>query len=211
MPLIRKEKISEFSSWALWHITEELDELIQLLEPADEDKAALDTLVHEKQKKEWLASRVLIKQLAAWYNISYTGIYKDQNGKPWLKDSSAEISISHSYPYATAIIHLYKPVGIDIEHFKPKLVNISERFLSPEELIYTEENINKLCIFWSAKEVLYKIYNRRKLIFKKDLQILPFKMQMDGFLIGLIHVRENSLKIKIRYIQSENFIIAFNV
>lgn len=211
MPLTRTEKINEFSTWALWHITEETEELIDFLSPSNEEKRILDAITIPVRQREWLASRILTKQLAAAYNIPYMGIEKDNFGKPWLKGSSAEISISHSYPYAAAIIHLHKSVGIDLEHFKPKLVNIAERFLSAEELLHTEGSIAKLCVCWCAKEVLYKIYHQKKLILKKDLEVLPFNLHMEGFLMGLIHQQEKSIKVKIKYIHNHDHIIAFCV
>ena len=33
-------------------------------------------------------------------------------------------------------------------------------------------DLEKLCKFWNGKEVLYKIYGRKKLIFKENMEII---------------------------------------
>ena len=71
-------------SWGLWHIQENLDELIELLDINDIDLSYLDKIGHDKKKKEFLASRIVTKQLLNYYDKPYKGIIKDDILKPYL-------------------------------------------------------------------------------------------------------------------------------
>lgn len=211
MPLIQINTISNSSSWALWEINESIDELIDQLQPAKNELEALSNISNEKRKSEWLAGRLVIKKLAEHYGYTNAKVLKDEFGKPYLDNSKAEVSISHSFPYAAAIIDQSVSVGIDIEHLKPKLVNLAERFLSEQELAAVQNNLHKLCLYWSAKEVLYKVYHRRKLIYKKDLEILPFNLELEGFLTGNIYQTNSTTQIRMKYTRLGELMIVYSI
>jgi phosphopantetheinyl transferase len=93
-----------------------------------------------------------------------------QTGKPILVDSNVEISITHSFPLAGAMINLHKPCGIDLEWPREKLRKIQGKFLHESEKKH-ENNIDALCKIWLSKEVLFKVYGIKSLSFKDEMKV----------------------------------------
>ncbi|MEO9968030.1 MAG: 4'-phosphopantetheinyl transferase superfamily protein [Reichenbachiella sp.] len=150
---------------------------IGLAEIEEQDESLLESspeldALHPKKRKEFLASRALLKTMCEQLDIPYQGIRKDDFGKPHLIDSSYHISISHSYPMVACAIHPSRSCGIDIESARPQLLKIKHKFLNPQELAVCGDDLSKLCLHWAAKETLYKIHGRKKLIFTKELAVL---------------------------------------
>ena len=165
--LLSKENETD---WALWKVEESQDELYKLLNDSTAGPE-LDQINHPQKRLEWLASRLVIKKLVENLNQEFPGIYKDAFGKPHLYQLPFHISIAHCYPYAVGALHDSLPIGIDIEQPRDKLIRIRDRFLNNNEIKLTGNDINLLCKFWSGKEVLYKIYGRKKLVFKENIHI----------------------------------------
>jgi len=131
----------------------------------------------EKRKREWLAARVLLKQLIAEEKeILYT-----DSGKPYLADESYFISISHTKGYISLILDEKKSVGIDIEYISSRVEKIQKRFVNEEE----EKNISKkhplihLLLHWSAKEALFKLLEENDIEFKTQLHINSFEPELE--------------------------------
>lgn len=152
------------TSVGLAEITSENDEILQ------KDHADLDHL-HPKKRLEFLASRQLIKLMCEELKVSYHGVEKDEFGKPYLINSTHQISISHSYPMIACALNPAVPCGIDIESARPQLQKIKHKFLNQQELDFCGEDLNKLVLHWSAKEALYKIHGRKRLIFSEQLAV----------------------------------------
>jgi len=104
MPFIFSKNIENRAHLALWRINEDIDTLIPLLDPNKEESMQISQLRNEQRIKQWLACRIIIKKLLADIGKEYNGISKDKNGKPFLKETSCSISISHSKNYAAAIL-----------------------------------------------------------------------------------------------------------
>lgn len=164
MPLLLSKKIDEHSAYAVWNIQETFLELPYLSpEPFPAD-------LNPIRQAEWIVGRILVKSLCDSFGIVCEGISKEENGKPYLKNSYAHISISHSFPIAAAMIHLKKPCGIDMERPREKHALVRDKFLHPTEMQY-KDDIAKLCTIWGAKEVVYKIFGRRFLSLKDEIKI----------------------------------------
>ena len=191
---------------ALWRITENEEMLSNLAGEA----ACPKEVVHVTKRLEWLAGRVTIKQLTENMGFSYRGIEKDQFGKPFLTALSYPISLSHSYPYVAAQINTRHPVGIDVEQPHPKLLTIAQRVLNEEELQDAGRNPVKHCIYWCAKEALYKIYGRRSLIFARHLAVAPFRLHAEGALTGYIRSNEISEEISLHYVVESDFVLVYS-
>lgn len=171
MPLLKVAAINENAHWALWNIEESIAELWQLLNPSPEAQIELQQIHHHQKKMEWLASRLVIRHLVKHMGASFYGIYKDAFGKPHLKKTPLHISIAHCFPLAVGAIHLHHAIGIDVERPRKKLMRIRDRFLNVNESEQVGSDLEKLCKFWTGKEVLYKIYGRKKLIFKENMEV----------------------------------------
>ena len=151
---------------ALWEITETLDELLQLSHVIS--TADLNT---EKRKKEWIASRLLLKKISPNTTISY-----NEFGAPKLNNGNY-ISISHSKGLVAVIIS-QQQVGIDIEEISEKALRVSSKFISTNNLKFL--TTEKATLIWCCKEAVYKWCQKGNIDFIKDIIIQPFLLEEKG-------------------------------
>ncbi len=129
---------------------------------------------HPAQRTEWLACRVAIRQLVEQLGGVYTGLYKDEYGKPHLRGLPWSISLSHTTGWAAAVLHQSRPFGIDIEPIREQFQRVVPRTLSASEIAHAAGLPERLAVYWCAKESLYKLYGKRQLTFREHLHIDPF-------------------------------------
>ena len=196
-------------SWGLWHITENLDELVETLDLNDIDVSYLDKIGHDKKKKEFLASRIVIKQLLTYYDKPYKGIIKDDILKPYLVGHKYHVSLSHSHDFASAVIHPGKKTAIDIELISKKLLLIAPKFLNPAEAAFCQDDLNKITLLWCAKETLYKVFHGRGLIFKENLFVTGFPEGNDGLMETEIRLGSQTWKYRMHYMILNGYAITF--
>lgn len=206
MPLEKLESFTE-SAWGLWHIRETEDELINRLKPFE---TIPDTIKHDQKRLEFCVGRLLAKTLLEKLGGRFEGIVKDAFGKPFFRNSSFQLSLSHSYPYVGALIHKSKSVGIDVEQIKSKLLKIAPRIMHPEELQDAGTDETKHCIYWCAKETLIKIYGKKDLTFAENLMISPFTREAKGNITGRIIVNNTETAIPLYYEVHPGFTVVLN-
>ena len=138
--------------------------------------AKADEIRFQKRKilshqKEFLASRRLLLEAG----IPSHFLTHDSNGIPGLK-SGQQLSITHTKNFA-GIALSKKPLGIDIQIFRPKICRIAPRFLHTAETFALEggQSTQKLTLIWTAKEALYKALKQKGIIFSKQLCVAKFK------------------------------------
>jgi 4'-phosphopantetheinyl transferase len=204
MPLYRIEQQADQIGWAIWHIEEAEEELaFEAFEQCPVE------LVSSQKRLEWLAARVLIKVLLTRNNLAYKGLVKDEFGKPFLRELPHSISLTHSFPYVAVQIHSSSSVGIDLEQPKAKLLKVGARVLSELEFADAGSDLTKLCIYWCAKEAMYKIYGQRGLHFSNQLNVEPFDLKKEGFLNGVITVNDQKQTVKLQYRVETDFVLVF--
>ena len=145
----------------------------------------------EIRKKEFLAARLALQHLLKLRGLATCEVYKDEFGKPHVKFHDAEISISHANGFGAAALNVNGAVGIDIEHPRSQIQRIAHKFLNDQERSWTDNEVGKLTMVWSAKEALYKLHGRTQLIFAEQMNVqVPDK---NGHGIGQItETSENS-------------------
>lgn len=210
MPLFRLTVINKDCIWGLWEITESVETLNAQLPPTIHDTQYLASVTHEGKKAESLAVRVLAKHMLHAWDYAYRGIIKDQHDKPYLADLPVHLSISHTSSYAAVIMHKHQEVGIDIEFIKEKLLKVAHKFLNDQEYEDAGNDLQKLAVYWSAKEVLYKKYGRRQLSLKEEINITPFELYTSGKITGAVEKNGYSRQNKIIYMIIDNLIISFS-
>ena len=188
MPITKIEKVNPHSAIGLWRIDETEEELFQLMALDSILQMPTSDISNTIKKQEWMAGRLVLKALVEFMGLKYEGIYKDEVGKPHLNIHPSHISLTHSYPWVGAVICEQKSVGIDLEQPKGKLRRIAYKFLNNIELEQADNNIEKLCVYWCAKEALYKLKGRKGIIFKENLMVEPFELDDKFELIGNIVV-----------------------
>jgi len=202
MPLQTFHQDGKQSGWALWHITETEDELMNNV-----IGKVPDEITNDKKRLEWLAGRHLMLALCNHLGLRYFGIKKDEFGKPYLEKYPHHISLSHSYPYVAAQIDHDHPVGIDIEQPREKLLSIAPRILSAKELFDAGNDLAKHCVYWCAKEAMYKIHGEGGLHFAQHIAVNPFPLKPKGNLIGKIFTAASSQEVSLDYFVEKDFVM----
>jgi phosphopantetheinyl transferase len=157
----------------IWKIEESADDLLTALDLTSTEVSIYNSFRHELRKKQWLAYRILLKQLLAPNPVN---IYYDLNGKPFLNSASHQISVSHAGKFAAAVYSKKNAVGIDIEVMRDRVVRVQHRFLQENELdsLCADNLIEHLYVFWGGKEALYKLHGTPEVDFRNDIHIQPF-------------------------------------
>lgn len=212
MPLIRLEKINESSWIGMWRIEEEIGWFFRKVDLNLEEPDTVGNISNHYKKLEWLSTRTLLQELTSKIGLNYPGIIKDDHGKPYLKDHSHPISVTHSYPYVSAIIHWDKEVGIDLEKLKvDKILRIAPKFMNSNEFAFSANDSHLSTLIWCAKETLYKLHGRKFVIFKEDLEIEPFEMQDRGQIVGHIKLPDLNASFDLNYEITDEYYITYTV
>ena len=205
MPL-EKIVVEADRAWALWLITE--DE-ITLQSELNGVEGLPDGMTNTQKRLEWLAGRVVAKQVMRALNVDFRGIAKDQFGKPFPRMSQLQLSLSHSFPYAAALVDRNSAVGIDLEQPKEKLFRIAKRIHHAEELRDLGNDLIKHCIYWCAKESMIKMRGRKDLIFAENMFIQPFQRKEEGNITGKFIIGDNQSIIRMHYLVYPSFVMVY--
>lgn len=150
----------------LWKLSETETQLSNLLNISLSSKSKLDLIKSSSQRRQFLG----VQNLLNLHKIKNDMLFYDDNGKPHLLNNKF-ISISHSFDYCGVIVSNVK-VGLDIEKFRSKILNISKKFVSQSDLglikLNSIENVTKV---WSIKEAVFKAFGHNKIDFKKNIII----------------------------------------
>jgi len=191
----------------LWEINEEYDRLLAEVSLDPEEKKRLDSFRYLPRKLEYLSVRALLQTML---NPQARIVY-DSTNKPYLKDNSYGISISHSGKYTAIFLSHSRRVGVDMEYMSHRISNLAHRFVNPVEKIVedTEKQRYHLYIHWCAKEALYKITDKNRLNFKKHLIIKPFEPQDEGIIHGVVNNEYINEEFDLMYVRMDNYIIVW--
>ncbi len=126
---------------------------------------------------KFLAGRLKIKQLQQKLKTDLLKtlglndlIATDEAGKPFLTDGRY-ISISHSGE-RVALVVSNRPVGVDIQLFSPKILQVQAKFINKEDFFHPEMDMQEqLHFLWTAKEALYKALGKKGISLKQDIII----------------------------------------
>ncbi len=207
MGLIIKEHIDNDCLLGVWEIAEDYNSLFSRLSLLPEDLQALEDFKNPLRKIEWLSVRVLLNEIT---NKNLSIVYNGSR-KPFIKDRSYNISISHSRNLTSVLLSEKKKVGLDLEYMSHRINKIASRFINDEEVITENDCDNKfhLYIHWCAKEALYKICDKQDINFKKNLTIEPFKPGDRGLLYGRVNNRYINERFKLSYFTIDNYVIVW--
>ena len=166
-------------AYAVWKTDETSEELLAMLSHKTWYLPFLEKVAKEGRRREWLACRVLLKQLLA----CETQVYYKESGAPFIAEEGVHISFSHTKGYvAVQVSTAEQPAGIDIEYLSDRVKKIQNRFVSPDEAqhISSENEANHLLLHWCAKETLFKLLDTEAVDFCKHLHLAPFDYALCG-------------------------------
>ena len=154
----------------------ELNNVFELL--SKEQKAYIGSLNEEKRNQS-LAARALLMKIASEhfdeFSLEYFCTY--ENGKPYLQNSSCEVSLTHSGEFVGCAVS-DTVVGMDIQCYSEVSEKLIKRVCTSEEQSYMALNGDKyFYLFWSLKESCKKAFDitfsqMAKLSFVEDGQII---------------------------------------
>jgi 4'-phosphopantetheinyl transferase len=135
MPVIYHKEEKNFRI-GIWKMDEEVEDLLNAGMLSEKDLARVTAFKSIARMKEWICTRLLLRELLPEQNAS---IVYDENGKPFLHDSSAHISVSHTKEFVGVIISEKYSVGIDLELIHPRIEKIVPRFVSDDEMNFVDK------------------------------------------------------------------------
>lgn len=209
MPLIKNIEIANKVQLGVWKINEELDGILSNFAFHKLEKEAYDSISNDSRKKQWLLTRHLLRLISKKNDL---WIDHDANRKPIVIGDEIDISITHTTEYVAILLGKNSSLGIDIENIQPRILKIKHKFIREDEFAFLNkenEYLTQLYILWSAKEALFKFYEKGNLDFRKHLQILPFEIEQSGEIYGIISYKQFSQKIKLDYEQINGHILVY--
>lgn len=202
MPLYKSLTVNKNTKVLIWKIEESFEELNASIILTDKSQTRLESMKSELHQRGFLSVRHLLKEVG----YADADLVYNEFGKPHLKDGK-HISITHSFTFSGIIISDEIPVGIDIEKQRDKILKIAPKFTPFEEyktIANHDALISKLTIVWGAKESLYKIYGKKKLLFLHHIYVEDFKFA-DEKTIGEIRYEGEVSSYDVYFLEFEDF------
>jgi 4'-phosphopantetheinyl transferase len=207
MGCITKHYLNEFSILGVWKIEEDINTLLDLVVLDSDEKKKYKGFSSNSRKLEFLSVRALLSELIG----KEAKIVYNKNNKPFLKDGSRFISISHSHKLTSILLSTNEKVGIDLEYMSTNIAAIAFKFLNRREKVTKEQEDRKyhLYIHWCAKEALYKICDKEGISIRKNITIEPFKLKDSGEIRGHVHTEKINESFDLYYSKYDNYAIVW--
>ncbi len=157
----------------IWKIEETFEDLFDQVVLNDINLIRLNTMKSEMHQRGFLSVRKLLQEAG----YADTDLHYNQDGKPHLKDNKF-ISISHSSQFSTIAIS-DKPIGIDIELAKEKVLKIASRFMNISHLedLSVSEKLEKPLLCGVLKSLSSKLKMKKELVFPTIFSKILFYYQ----------------------------------
>ena len=206
MALYKTLTVNKATKVLIWKIEESTSKLQEGIVLSENSTTRLNSMKSQLHQRGFLSIRHLLKE------VGYTDadLFYDEFGKPHLKNGKY-ISITHSFTFSAIIVSDKFHVGIDIEKQREKILKIAHKFTPFEEyktIANVDALISKLTIVWGAKESLYKIYGKKKLLFLHHIYIEDFKFA-DEKTTGEIRYNGENTAYNISFLEFEGFTCVF--
>lgn len=207
MGCISKHYLTEETEIGVWRIEEELPALYKKVYMESEEEKRLASFRSNSRKLEYLSVRALLAEMMG----DKARIVYNKNNKPFIKDGSKFISISHSHKFTAILLSTTERVGIDLEYMSSNISTLAFKFINSREKITKDKTKKKiqLYIHWCAKEAIYKICDKEGINIRKDITIAPFEVLPSGEISGRIKNKKLDEEFSLYYAVYENYVIAW--
>lgn len=207
MGCITKHFLNESTALGVWKIEEDIDTLLNIVVLDNEDKKKYQSFTSISRRLEFLSVRALLSELLG----NDAKIVYNKNNKPFLKDGSRFISISHSHKLTAIICSTNERVGIDLEYMSSNIGAFAFKFLNRKEKITKNPDVRKyhLYIHWCAKESLYKICDKEGMSIRNNITIEPFEVKESGEIKGKVHTEKINESFDLYYSRYDNYAIVW--
>ena len=206
MPLIDL-KITTGSCLALWNTSEPEEVLLKIVKLDHDEFAIFNSFKSKQRRLEYLSVRNILQNVL---NIKFKLLYNEY-GKPYFESNYIFLSISHSGKMVGVFTGKSNYIGLDIEVISPKILRISDKFINEEEkkLLNAENVINVNVLIWCTKEVITKIYGKKDLEFKSDIDIMPFNVEEKGEIRARVNLTHFNHLIPLNYFRYNEYYIVY--
>ena len=206
MPIYRTYKQGDLLV-GVWKVDETVEQLRSMFHQFSIYEEGFMRFSTEKRKQEWLAVRVLLKELCGEEKkIAYL-----PSGKPYLEDGSTFVSFSHTSGYVAVALHPSAEVGVDIEQYGTRVQRVASRFIREDEKVSVEsgDEIYALLLHWAAKETMFKLMKDEAVDFVNHLHILPFAPKESGIFHACEYRSGPEQKFLIHYDTHPDYVLTF--
>ncbi|MGQ7870023.1 4'-phosphopantetheinyl transferase family protein [Sunxiuqinia sp. sy24] len=201
MPLAKEIHIEE-GLLLLWELTEDLEWLKAQFPMLDSDEA-FRSLKNKKRQQEWLSVKMMLRHIGCQsIKVTYNSKGQPQIDHPLYH----HISISHSSQIAGILLHPHQAVGLDIESLSRNFLNIERKYLSPAEMALAHKDSKRHCLFWSAKEAVYKVAGIPGIHFAEQIALSP---KENDQLIAELNTNEKNQRFLLNYFEYKKQLIVF--
>ncbi len=207
MGCISKHYLNEYSVLGVWKIEEDVKTLLESVELDANDRKKYKVFASTSRKLEFLSVRALLVELLG----KDAKIVYNKNNKPFLKDGSRFISISHSNKLTAILLSTNEKVGIDLEYMSTNIGAIAFKFLNGKEKVTKESEKRRyhLYLHWCAKEALYKICDKEGISIKRNITIEPFEVRDSGEIKGKVQTDKINDSFDLFYTRYDNYAIVW--
>ncbi len=207
MSCISKHFLSADTILGVWKIEEDLQSLLEQVQLSADDKKKFRTFRSNSRKTEFLSVRALLAEVLG----PDARIVYNKNNKPFLKDGSHFISISHSHGLTAILLSKTEKVGIDLEYMSANITAFAFKFLNRKEKVIRDREKKKyhLYIHWCAKEALYKICDKEGINIRRDITVEPFDLHDSGEITGKVRTDRIDEVFDLWYTRYDNYAIVW--
>jgi 4'-phosphopantetheinyl transferase len=207
MGCITKHYLNEFSILGVWKIEEDINTLLEMVVLDNDERKKYKGFTSTSRRLEFLSVRALLSELLGMD----ARIVYNKNNKPFLKDGSRFISISHSHKLTAILCSTNEKVGIDLEYMSSNIGAFAFKFLNRKEKV-TKDPANRkyhLYLHWCAKEALYKICDKEGINFRKNITIDIFDVKDSGEIRGKVQTDKINESFDLFYSRYDNYAIVW--
>ncbi len=207
MGCITKHYLNDSTILGVWKIEEDADALLEMVELDSDDLNKYKGFSSNSRRLEFLSVRALLAELLG----KEARIVYNKNNKPFLKDGSRFLSISHSHKLTAIICSTDEKVGIDLEYMSSNIAAIAFKFINRKEKITKDPEKRRfhLYLHWCAKESLYKICDKEGINFRRSITILPFEISDSGEIKGKVKTDRIDEVFDLYYSRYDNYAIVW--
>ncbi len=207
MSCITKHYLNETTVLGVWKIEEDIKTLLEMVVLDNDDKKKYKGYASTSRKLEFLSVRALLSELLG----KDARIVYNKNNKPFLKDGSKFISITHSHKLTAILCSTNEKVGIDLEYMSSNIGALAFKFLNRREKVTKNQDDRKyhLYLHWCAKESLYKICDKEGIGIRNNITIEPFDLKESGEIKGKVHTKKINESFDLYYSRYDNYAIVW--
>lgn len=178
MGLYLKKRLDGGETVAVWQVTESEEQLRSLAATPNDELEEIGLIGNASLRRQRLAVRALLGDLFE----EKVYLSHHDNGKPYLENNPAQISITHTDRYVAVILGGESDCGIDVESLDRDFSAVEKKALSPDEVddLGDDSRNEQLALYWCAKEAIFKLLSRYHLDYAGQIEVERFRPKEEG-------------------------------